>query len=229
MNHEIGIEDRVVLAVADALVGTISYWVRGVAVRVDEDEGAAEVLFASAENPTGDTTEGIAEFSARLDESSSSWLRHTTQHWIGHGFSEWPGRDARIVFMTRDPPGGRGMNQELEFANAAVITIAGMLSCAFGPEMWGVAFTSEAATRTVDVHLAFNRDLTRQDRFELEEFLFALEVQDTSTLWRGHVWMGDVRDFRDWPGYRLRRVHLQRSPDRPVPDDFEDFDDFELG
>jgi hypothetical protein len=221
MTHEIGFEDRVALAVADALVGTISYWVRGVAVRVDEAAGRAEVFFASAENPSGDTTDGISEFSIRLDRSSSSWLQHSTQHWIGHGFDDWPGRGHRVVFATRDPPGGRGMSQELEFENAAVITIAGMLSCAFGPELWGVAFSSDAATRTVDIHLAFGRELTRQDRFELEEFIFVLDSQDPSALWRPHIWIGDLRDFRTWPGYRMRRVHLQRSPDRPVANDFE--------
>jgi hypothetical protein len=229
MTDEIDFEDRVVLAVTDALVGTLAYWVRAVAVRVDESDGFVEVFFAGAEDPVGETVTAIGEFSSRLHDSSSTWLRHTTHLWLGYGFDEWPGRVHRRVFATRVPADGMGMTPAAEFKNAAAVTIAATMSHAFGPELWAATFSSDASTRTVDLHLGFSRDLTGQDRFGLEGLLDVLDGQDPSTLWRPHVWIGDIRDAADWPGVGLTPIYLQRSPDSPFPDDYEPEEPDEVG
>jgi len=215
MTDEHAFENRVVLAVTDALVGTLAYWVRAVAVRVDEPAGFVDVFFACAEDPVGETVTALGEFSSRLHDSSSAWLRHTTHLWLGHGLDGWPGRVHRRVFATRVPADGIGMTPAAEFKNAAAVTIAATMSRAFGPELWAATFSSDAATRTVDLHLAFSRDLTAQDRFELEGLLDVLDAQDPTTLWRPHVWIGDIRDADDWPGVGLTPVYFRRSPDRP--------------
>lgn len=220
MTHETTFEDRVSLAVTDALVGTISYWVRGVAVRVDENEGTAEVLFASPETWV-EIHNGIADFSARLDEAASDWLAHSTEFWQGHGLEDWPGRTARVVFATRVPLTDWGMDQEAEFANYAGLVIAGCMAGAFDAHMWGASFRCDAATRTVDIHLAFSREPSLLDHWRIEELVVDLESVSVATGWPMHVWVGEVEDANDWPGRRLRQILRRRDPHEVVPDDFE--------
>lgn len=218
--EETGFEDRVVLAVVDALAHTISYWVRGVAIDVDEDDGTAAVMFACPVDP-GDVRDGIAEFSARLDAAASSWLRHSTELWITPILDDWPGNDRRVVFATRVPPPDRGVGPEAEFQNDAVLLITAAIGASFGPELWGVSFASDAATRSVDISLAFSRPPDRQDRYEIEEFETTLSSFRTDVFWQTSVWVGALAELHDWPGYGDRRVALQRPPNVVVPDDFD--------
>ena len=113
------------------------------------------------------------------------------------------------------------MDQEGEFENGMLVTVAASLSGAFASEMWGVSLTSDAATRTVDIHLAFSRELNRVDRYELEELLSMLDSQSVRVFWKTQIWVGARADVLDWPGLAHRRVYLQRSPDAEVPDDFD--------
>ena len=221
MSDRMSFEDRVVLAVVEALRGTLHRWVRAVSVDVDEPAGSACVFFASGEQAT-DIDAGIDEFSARLRDQTSSWLEHSTDHWIGHSLADWPGIDARTVVSMREALPGKGISSETEFAVLTTISLQAALAGSFGPELWGVSFRSDASTRVAEVYLAFEGGPGRVDRYELEELESSLDNSSDDTWWRIHVWVGDRADFAEWPGHDLRRVYLQRRVDAAAPDDFED-------
>lgn len=219
-------EDRVTLAVVDALVGTASYWVRGVSIRVDPDARHVLVMFATAETNI-EITGSVAAFSARLGRATSSWLRHDTEHWVGPELGFWPGRHDRLVYATRVPPID-GMTPQLEYENAVALTLSEALCGALGPEMWGATFTADARTRDVRLYLSFHRPLTRHDRYELDELVTLVDSWMWDSDFRIHIHVGDVDDpQREWAGEGHRRLYRQRWPSSLLPDDFSS-EEFEV-
>jgi hypothetical protein len=94
----------------------------------------------------------------------------------------------------------------------------------FDENLWGIAFTTEFETETVDLHLFFEAEPTDLDRYEISELAFAFDAIGEVGL-RIHRTVMAQEGFIPDPG-PLIWCFLRRHPAAELPDDvgFEELD-----
>jgi hypothetical protein len=87
----------------------------------------------------------------------------------------------------------------------------------FDENLWGIAFTTEFETETVDLHLFFHSEPTDLDRYEISELAFAFDAVGEVGL-RIHRTVMAREGFTPEPG-PLIWCFLLRHPAAAIPDD----------
>lgn len=98
MNHQLQLENTVVLAAVQALVGAITPSVAAVAVEVDAESETAilHVALADADNTITAVLDEVAD---DVNQYSQDAVAVSVQTWVGEDWtSGWPGRDHRMVY-----------------------------------------------------------------------------------------------------------------------------------
>ncbi|MEZ5246256.1 MAG: hypothetical protein R2707_14235 [Acidimicrobiales bacterium] len=95
---------------------------------------------------------------------------------------------------------------------------------AFDDNLWGIAFTTEFETETVDLHLFFEVEPTDLDRYEISEFAFAFDAIGEVGLRIHRTVMAAERFVPDHGP--LIWCFRRRHPAAELPDDvgFEELD-----
>ena len=94
----------------------------------------------------------------------------------------------------------------------------------FGESLWGVAFTTEFETETVDLHLFFDTEPTDLDRYEISELALSFDAVGEVGL-RIHRTVMERERLAPDTG-PLVWCFLRRHPGAELPDDvgFEELD-----
>ena len=119
--------------------------------------------------------------------------------------------------------GDRVSNMQ-EFANRMFLAVSQSALGGFGESLWGVAFTTEFETETVDLHLFFDTEPTDLDRYEISELALSFDAVGEVGLRLHRTVMARERLAPDTGP--LVWCFLRRHPDAELPDDvgFEELD-----
>jgi hypothetical protein len=63
-----------------------------------------------------------------------------------------------------------------DFANRMFLAVSQSALGGFGENLWGVGFTTEDETETVDLHLFFDTEPTDLDRYEISELALSFDA-----------------------------------------------------
>ena len=94
----------------------------------------------------------------------------------------------------------------------------------FDDNLWGLAFTTEFETRTVDLYLFFSAEPTDLDRYEISEMVFAFHTIEEAGLRVHRTVM--ARDRLAFGTVPMQWCFVRRHPEIELPDDagFDELD-----
>ncbi len=98
MSAELDLENLVVLALVQAMVGAVTPSMRAIAVDVDPVAGTA-VLHVALSEVDGTADSLLAEVADDVNHYSGDAVAVSVETWIGQDWAAgWPGRELRMVY-----------------------------------------------------------------------------------------------------------------------------------
>lgn len=99
MNQHLELENAVVLAGVQALIGAITPSMSAIAVEVDAERATA-VLHVALKHPADDATASLLEDIADdINQYAEDAVAVTVRPWVGEDWTRgWPGRERRMLY-----------------------------------------------------------------------------------------------------------------------------------
>lgn len=102
MNQHLQLENTVVLAAVQALIGAVTPSMSAIAVEVD-DEAETAVLHVALRYADNTITTLLEEVADDINQYSEDAVAVTVSTWVGENWSaDWPGRNLRMVYAAFD-------------------------------------------------------------------------------------------------------------------------------
>lgn len=102
MNHQLDLENKVVLAAVQALIGAVTPSMAAIAVEVDA-EAETTVLHVALKYADNTITTLLEEIADDINQYSEDAVAVSVATWVGEDWTAgWPGKDRRMVYAAFD-------------------------------------------------------------------------------------------------------------------------------